>query len=73
MNKILMVSVKLATLGLFKIKIFKKKGYDVIIADYDVSNKILSHNSNYIKDMVMWPKFGNSSISMREVNIISIL
>ena len=68
-----MVSVKLATLGLFKIKIFKKKGYDVIIADYDVSNKILSHNSNYIKDMVMWPKFGNSSISMREVNIISIL
>ena len=24
-----MVSVKLATLGLFKIKIFKKKGYDV--------------------------------------------
>ena len=53
MNKILMVSVKLATLGLFKIKIFKKKGYDVIIADYDVSNKILSHNSNYIKDMVM--------------------
>ena len=73
MNKILMVLVKLATLGLFKIKIFKKKGYDVIIADYDVSNKILSHNSNYIKDMVMWPKFGNSSISMREVNIISIL
>ena len=73
MNKILMVSVKLATLGFFKIKIFKKKGYDVIIADYDVSNKILSHNSNYIKDMVMWPKFGNSSISMREVNIISIL
>ena len=73
MNKILMVSVKLATLGLFKIKIFKKKAYDVIIADYDVSNKILSHNSNYIKDMVMWPKFGNSSISMREVNIISIL
>ena len=68
-----MVSVKLATLGLFKIKIFKKKGYDVIIADYDVSNKILSHNSNYIKDMVMWPKFGNSSISMRAVNIISIL
>ena len=68
-----MVLVKLATLGLFKIKIFKKKGYDVIIADYDVSNKILSHNSNYIKDMVMWPKFGNSSISMREVNIISIL
>ena len=29
--------------------------------------------SNYIVDVVMWPKFGNSSISMREVMITTIL
>ena len=29
--------------------------------------------SNYIVDVVMWPKFGNHSISMREVIISSIL
>ena len=33
----------------------------------------LSHNSNYIVDEVMWPKFGNCNIYVREVNIISIL
>ena len=38
--------------------------------DYDVSNKILSRDSNYIVDVIMWPKFGNFSISMREVTII---
>ena len=27
----------------------------------------------YIVDVVMWPKFGNSNISMREAIIISIL
>ena len=40
---------------------------------HDITNKILSRDSNYIVDVVMWPKFGNSSISMREVIIISIL
>ena len=64
---------KMATPGLFKIKIFWKKGYDVIIYVHDVTNKILSCDSNYIVDVVMWPKFGNPSISMREVIIISIL
>ena len=39
----------------------------------DVTNKILSHDSNYIVDAVMWPKFGNSSISMRKVILTSIL
>ena len=73
MVTILMISAKLATPGLLKIKIFQNKGYDVIIPDYDVTNKILSRDSNYIVDVVMWPKFGNSSISMREVIIMSIL
>ena len=39
----------------------------------DITNKILSRDSNYIVDVVTWPKFDNSSISMREVIIISIL
>ena len=62
-----MMSAKLATPGLFKIKTFWNKGYDVIILDYDVNNKILSRDSNYIVDVVMWPKIGNSSISIWEV------
>ena len=37
-----------------------------------VTNKILSRDSNYIVDLVMSPKFGNSSISLREVIITSI-
>ena len=72
MVKILMMSAKMATPGLLKIKVFWNRGYDVIISVHDVTNKILSRDSNYIVDMVMWPKFGNSSISMREVTITSI-
>ena len=67
-----MMSAKMATPRLLKIKIFWNKGYDVIIYVYDVTNKILSRDSNYIVDVVIWPKFGNSSISMREVIITSI-
>ena len=63
----------MATLGLLKIKIFWNKGYDVIIFVYDVINKNLSRDSYYIVDVVLWPKFGNSSTSMKEVIITSIL
>ena len=70
---ILIMSTKLATPGLLKIMIFRNKGYDVKIRDYDVNNKIVSRYSNDIVDVVMWPKFGNSSISMRELIITSIL
>ena len=73
MVTILMMSAKLATPGPLKIKIFHNKGCDVIIPDYDVTSKILSCNSNYIVDVLMWPTFGNSSISMTEVIITSIL
>ena len=69
----LMMSAIMATLGLFKIKVFWKKVYDVIVCVHDVTNQILSCDSNYIVDVVMWPKFGNSNISMREVIITSIL
>ena len=68
-----MMSAKLATPGLLKITVFWNKGYDVIISVDDVTNKILSRDSNYIIDVVMWPKFGNSSICIREVIITSIL
>ena len=68
-----MMSAKLATLGLLEIKVFWKKGYDVVTAVCDVTNKILSYDSNYIVDLVMWPNFGNSSISVKEVIITSIL
>ena len=53
--------------------VFWNKVYDVIAFVHDVTNKILPRDSNYIVDLVMWPKFGNCSISMREVFITSIL
>ena len=34
--------------------------------------QIFLRDWNYIVDVVMWPNFGNSSISMRQVLIISI-
>ena len=73
MVTILMISAKMAALGLLKINVFWNKGYDVIIYAHAVINKILSRDSNYIVDVVMWPKFGNSSPSMRDVIITSIL
>ena len=72
MVTILIMSAKMATPGLLKIKIFWNKGYDVIISVHEVFNKILSCDSNYIAD-VMWPKFGNSNFSMRDVIIASAL
>ena len=50
----------MATPGLPKIKVFWKKGYGVIISVHAHVN------------VVMWPKFGNSSISVRK-NIITLI
>ena len=72
MVTILMMSAKMATPGLLKIRVFWNKGYDVIISVHDVTNKILSRDSNYNVNVVMWPKFGNSSISVTEVILASI-
>ena len=69
----LMISAKLATVGLLKINLFWNKGYDIIISVHDVTNKMLSCDSNDMADMVMWPKFVSSSIFMREVIIAAIL
>ena len=68
-----MMSAKMATPGLLKTTAFWNNGHDVIVPIYGVTNKISSRNSNYIVDLFMWPKFGNPSISMREVIITSIL
>ena len=49
----LMMSVELTSPGLLKLKGFRKKSYDIIILDYNVINKILPCDSNYIVDVVM--------------------
>ena len=73
MVTILMMSAKMATPGLLKIKVFWNKGYDVIISVHDVTNKFLSGDWNDIIDVVMRPKFGNCSFSTRKIIITSIL
>ena len=68
------MSAKMATPGFLKMTtVFWNKDYDLIISVDDVANKILSRDSNYIVDVFVWPKFGNSSVFMREVITISIL
>ena len=57
MITILMMSAKMATSDLLKIKVFWNEAYDVIISVPNVTNTILSCNSNYIVDAVMWPNF----------------
>ena len=73
MVEILMMSAILVTLDLLKIKAFWNKDYDVKISAHDITSQVLSRDTNNIVDVVMWPKFGNFSISMREVNVTSIL
>ena len=68
-----MISAKLTTPGLPKVKLFWNKGYYVVTFAHEVTGKVLSCDFNYIFDIVMWPKFDNSGISMREVIITSIL
>ena len=73
MATIFIMSAKIASLSLFRIKIFQNKVYDVIISVHNVTGKIFSLGSSYIVDVVMWPKFGNYSISMRKVIITLVL
>ena len=67
------MSATLATLSLLRIKMFWNKGYDVAMFTHEVTNKVLSHDSNYIVDVVMRPKFGNCKISTTGVVITSNL
>ena len=59
--------------GLLKITLFWNKGHDVITPVDDVTRNKLSRDSIYIVDEFMWPKFGNSRISVKEVITTSIL
>ena len=70
---LLMMWAKMATLGFLKKTFFWNKGYGIIVSVCDVTNKILSRDIDYIVDVVMWPKFGNSSISRGKVIITTIL
>ena len=70
---ILMMSAKLATLSLLKIKVTWIKGYDAIVFVHDVTNNILWRYSNYIVDVVIWPELGNCNIFMTEVITTLIL
>ena len=69
----ILMSAKMATLGLLRIKVFWNKSYDVVISVHGFINKILSSDSNFIVDVAIWPKFGNPRNSIREVIITSIL
>ena len=73
MVTILMISAKMATLGLLKIKAFWNKVYYVTISAHDVTSKTLSRDLYFMVDVVMWPNFGDSSTSTRQVIISSIL
>ena len=68
-----MMSANLASPRLLKIKLFWNKGCNVIISVHDVATKILSHDLNYIVNVVMWRKLGNSGISMREVHNFDLM
>ena len=73
MIPILVMPAKFDIPGFLEIKEFWNERYNDIIFIYDATNKILSCESNYVLDAVIWPKFVNSSISMREVIITSII
>ena len=64
----LIISAKIATLGLLKLKVFWNKGYDVMILSMTSPTKF-----SHVTQIILWPKFGNCSISMREVIVTPIL
>ena len=63
MRAILRMASKLTTSGLFKTNVFRNKDSDVIASVHDVTDKILSRDSNYVVDVIILLNFGNASIS----------
>ena len=51
-----MISAKMATPGLTKLTVFWNKDYDFMISADDVTNSVLSRDSNYVVDVFMWTK-----------------
>ena len=62
-----MMSAKSATIDLLKIKAFWYKGCDVMISAHDATKRLSSCDWNHIVNAVMWPKLGNSSITIRDL------
>ena len=50
---ILMISSKLAAVGVLEIKLFRNKNYDVINSVHDVTKKILLSDPIYIEDIAV--------------------
>ena len=67
-----MVSAKLDTLDLLKIEAFSNKSYDIIISVYDVTNKILSCDTNSTVGAFTWPMFGTVVFLWEKFFITSI-
>ena len=55
-----MISAKFAIPELPKMKIFWNENYDVITFAHGVNKKISFRDSNYVVDVDIWPKFGNT-------------
>ena len=53
MVTILIMSAKMAALGVLKINVFLNKVYGIIASVHDVTNRILSHVANYFVDVVL--------------------
>ena len=51
MVAILMISAKLAPLGLFETNVFRNKGYEVIISVHGVTNNFFYHSTQIILQM----------------------
>ena len=71
MVEFLIMSAKLATLEPLEKKVFWNQDLDVIISVYDATSKYSSYELDQLSTRES--KFGNCSISMREVIIASVL
>ena len=73
MVAILSMSAKSVILGLPKIIVFWNKKYDVLTSVFNEAKQSLSYDSNFIVDVVMWPKFVNSRISIGEIIYLTFI
>ena len=63
-----MLSAKMAAENFLKRKLFLNNSYDVIVSAHDVSNKILSRDSNYIVILSCDQSLVTLSISMTSIS-----
>ena len=65
--------LKMATLVLLKIKVFPSKDCDIIVFVDDVINRILSLDSDYVVDVVIWPNFGYYHFNERSCHNLNFM